>query len=61
MVSLEVEFKNLLTSVEFTRIESQFAFAPPFKQTNYYFDTPDQKLQQHHCGLRIRIYMDHAE
>lgn len=61
MAQVEIEFKNLLTKTEFERLLSSYSFASPFQQTNYYFDTPDQQLKQHHCGLRIRRFADHAE
>lgn len=61
MTSVEVEFKNLLHQHEFQQIKAAYPFAPSFLQANYYYDTAAHQLHQQHCGLRIRIYQDHAE
>ncbi|MGG0719070.1 CYTH domain-containing protein [Robertmurraya massiliosenegalensis] len=54
--NIEIEFKNLLTSAEFTRLkkflnidESMFVM-----QDNHYFDTPQFLLKENGCALRIR-------
>lgn len=61
MADLEIELKTLITKTEYQQIQNHFEFKEPFSQTNYYFDTPDQQLYQQHCGLRLRIFTDHAE
>ena len=61
MATLEVEFKNLLTVTEYDELRQAYPFGQPFLQQNYYFDTPDRLLQQAHCGLRIRLFVDYAE
>lgn len=59
----EIEFKTMLTSEEFQRVKAYYQLTDETlkKQTNYYFDTLDQRLKKRHWGLRIRIYPDYAE
>lgn len=61
MATLEVEFKNLLTVTEYDELRQAYPFGQPFLQQNYYFDTPNRLLQQAHCGMRIRLFVDYAE
>lgn len=52
---IEIEYKNLLTEEEFTRVLSQYPFPErAATQTNYYFETDDFSLKQKGCALRIR-------
>ena len=61
MARLEIEFKTLLSQEKFNQIKTDYAFAPAFTQTNYYYDTKDRQLKAQHCGLRLRLFADHAE
>lgn|SRR5690625_1201363 len=52
---IEIEFKNLLTKVEYDELIDSLQYKHmTVKQTNYYFDTNDRQLQQQKCALRIR-------
>lgn len=53
---IEIEFKNLLTKEEFTRLQLYFKLeqADFRKQDNHYFDTTGFTLKQNHSALRIR-------
>ncbi|MFD0896645.1 CYTH domain-containing protein [Loigolactobacillus binensis] len=57
----EHEFKNLLTMQEYQQLLQTYSFSAPFRQTNLYFDTATQQLRRLGCGLRIRLFKDHAE
>lgn len=61
--NIEIEFKNLLTAAQYQAIYNiyQLNDETAIDQTNYYFDTPDFLLKQHHSALRIRHYLDHYE
>ncbi|MGL6229227.1 MAG: CYTH domain-containing protein [Culicoidibacterales bacterium] len=50
----EIEFKNLLTTEEFTHLSAQFPLPAAHEQTNTYFDTPDFKIKALGGALRIR-------
>lgn len=59
---IEIEYKTLLTHAQFAVIKAKYAPGKnAFVQENYYFDTPDFRLKQLQCGLRIRIFEDSAE
>lgn len=54
---IEIEFKNLLTKMEFTQIREVFhiddhAFE---RQENHYLDTPQFALKEKQAALRIRV------
>ncbi len=53
---IEIEFKNLLTLEEFTRLTSYFQIEEEnfITQDNHYFDTPDYGLKEKRSALRIR-------
>lgn len=52
----EIEFKQILTKDLYDKIfKTYFANKQPFTQTNFYIDTKDFKLRDHHSALRIRI------
>ena len=57
----EIEAKTLLAQDVYQKIVNSFPIRADFVQENYYFDTPDDLLKDHHISLRIRIYADHAE
>lgn len=59
---LEIEFKNLLTAVEFNRLCQAFRLGKDsfFRQVNVYYDTPDFQLKQKRCALRVRKTSDDA-
>lgn len=61
--NIEIEYKNLLTAAQYQAIYNiyQLNDETAIDQTNYYFDTPDFLLKQHHSALRIRHYLDHYE
>ena len=54
---MEIEFKNLLTKEEYTRLLTYFNIGPEqiVHQENHYFDTPNYDLKNAASGLRIRI------
>ncbi|WP_226576979.1 CYTH domain-containing protein [Halobacillus litoralis] len=53
---IEIEFKNLLTKDEYEQVYHFLPFKSVelIEQTNYYFETEDQKLKQQGSALRIR-------
>ncbi|WP_299740289.1 CYTH domain-containing protein [uncultured Rossellomorea sp.] len=53
---IEIEFKNLVTQNEFTRLTSHFHIKDEdfISQDNHYFDTPYYQLKDNHSALRIR-------
>ncbi|SFL36567.1 Uncharacterized protein YjbK [Gracilibacillus orientalis] len=53
---IEIEFKNLLTKDEYQQLVTHFRSyeLTEIEQKNYYFETPDFQLKQHHAALRIR-------
>ncbi|WP_251519414.1 MULTISPECIES: CYTH domain-containing protein [Staphylococcus] len=52
----EIEFKQLLTNKEYESFyNTYFQGEQPFKQTNFYIDTPDFQLMSKLCALRIRV------
>lgn len=57
----EIEAKTLLHKAIYQQIIKDFPIKADFVQENYYFDTPNDLLKNHHISLRIRIYEDHAE
>lgn len=59
---IEIEYKTLLTHAQFTAIKAKYAPEKnAFVQENYYFDTPDFRLKQLQCGLRIRTFEEGGE
>lgn len=54
-IEREIEFKQLLDSNRYQSIKTQyFKGQAPFKQVNYYIDTPDFQIQSQKMALRIR-------
>ncbi|MFQ3543903.1 CYTH domain-containing protein [Halobacillus rhizosphaerae] len=53
---IEIEFKNLLTEEEFTRLSNRLSFdtVELIEQTNYYFETKNLQLRAQGSALRIR-------
>lgn len=53
---LEIEFKNMLTKEEYTRLLKNYSdfHDGPITQHNHYFDTADFQLKQQLSALRIR-------
>ncbi len=53
---IEIEFKNLLTKEEFSRLISHFSIKEDtfITQKNHYFDTPQFDLKEKKSALRIR-------
>ncbi|MFJ7950868.1 CYTH domain-containing protein [Lysinibacillus sp. NPDC096418] len=53
---LEIEFKNLLTKQQYDRLLQKFQIPKDaiHRQTNHYFDTPENSLKNLRSGLRIR-------
>ncbi|AHI55467.1 CYTH domain-containing protein [Listeria ivanovii] len=53
---LEIEFRNLLTQEEYTRLIDAFHIKEDdyFEQTNYYLDTAEFGLKERQSALRIR-------
>lgn len=60
---VEIEFKNLLTEQEYTRLMSHFQASKDqcWVQENHYYDTPDLQLKKRHSALRIRVLPQTAE
>jgi uncharacterized protein YjbK len=54
--NIEIEFKNMLTKVEYERLFEYFNIGKnqQFTQENHYFDTPDFSLKDKGTALRIR-------
>ncbi|PWU67706.1 CYTH domain-containing protein [Gracilibacillus dipsosauri] len=52
---IEIEFKNLLTSQEYRKLDPLFHSVTPIVQINHYFETPDFALKRHGGALRIRV------
>lgn len=58
----EIEFKQLLTEKQYNVIhKTYFNEIEPFKQTNFYIDTPDFDLKDHKSALRIRVKNEYLE
>ncbi|MFC0237846.1 CYTH domain-containing protein [Fictibacillus phosphorivorans] len=53
---IEIEFKNLLTQLEFLKLIDEFDVQQEdfHKQTNYYFDTQYFELKKQKSALRVR-------
>ena len=51
---LEIEFKNLVSAPEFTKLTQAFTITDFTEQTNTYFDTFDGKIKALGGALRIR-------
>lgn len=60
---IEIEFKNLLTKEEFSRLEKFLNIHKHdfYSQENHYFDTNDFSLKERGCALRIRKKNGHFE
>ncbi|MDR1568759.1 MAG: CYTH domain-containing protein [Streptococcaceae bacterium] len=61
MENLEIEFKTLLTQIEYLRLLEAFNVTSFSHQTNVYFDTAKGALKAHGLALRIRFYSDTTE
>lgn len=61
--SLEIEFKNLLTQLEYEKIKTYFNLYESmfFQQENHYFDTSTFSLKENRSALRIRKKADYFE
>lgn len=61
--TIEIEFKNLLTKVEYKNLLKAFKIKDEqiISQTNHYFDTPDFTLKELSSALRIREKNDYYE
>lgn len=58
----EIEFKQLLTEKQYNVIhKTYFNEIEPFKQSNFYIDTPDFDLKDHKSALRIRVKDEYLE
>lgn len=58
-IEREIEFKQLLDRNSYQFIKTQyFKGQTPFKQVNYYIDTPDLQIQSQKMALRIRKKAD---
>ncbi|MBF0812682.1 MULTISPECIES: CYTH domain-containing protein [Staphylococcus] len=58
----EIEFKQLLTESQYNVIhKTYFNEIEPYKQTNFYIDTPDFDLKDHKSALRIRVKDEYLE
>ena len=53
---IEIEFKNLLTKQQYEQLLQEFHISQNaiHRQTNHYFDTPNQAIRKLQSGLRIR-------
>lgn len=52
--NIEIEFKALLTKEEYLKAQSYFE-DKGYSQTNYYFDTHNEKLRSLRITLRVRL------
>ncbi|WP_347835513.1 CYTH domain-containing protein [Gracilibacillus sp. JCM 18860] len=50
---IEIEFKNLLTSQEYRKLDPLFHSVTPIVQINHYFETPDFALKRHGAALEF--------
>lgn len=59
----EIEFKNLLTKIEFEQLLNHFHIKPiDFQlQTNYYFDTAGNYFKEKQIGFRLRVLPNQNE
>ena len=59
----EIEFKNLLTKLEFQSLVGALGLtSTDFQsQTNYYFDTPDNYFKEKKMGFRLRVLPNRNE
>ncbi|MEJ7541904.1 CYTH domain-containing protein [Staphylococcus intermedius] len=58
-IEREIEFKQLLDKNSYSAIKAHyFKGQAPFKQVNYYIDTPDFQIQSQKMALRIREKAD---
>ncbi|MBF0714836.1 CYTH domain-containing protein [Gemelliphila palaticanis] len=57
MENIEIEFKNLLTEQEYTRIYDYYKLSncPDILNVNHYYDTKNYELKNNNCAFRIRI------
>ncbi len=54
-IEREIEFKQRLNKAHYEKIKAHyFSKQSPFKQVNYYIDTPDFQIQSQKMALRIR-------
>lgn len=61
-INNEIEFKQIINESIYQQIQAKyFASVKPFKQVNYYIDTPDFLLKSHHSALRIRVKKNEYE
>ncbi|WP_125572233.1 CYTH domain-containing protein [Lacticaseibacillus songhuajiangensis] len=60
-ISQETELKTMLPAAVAAKILLAYAWEPPFKQTNHYFDTTANDLKHAGSALRIRRFADRAE
>ncbi|MER2039193.1 MAG: CYTH domain-containing protein [Solibacillus sp.] len=60
---IEIEFKNTLTKQQYENLLEAFSVQPSqiHRQTNHYFDTPEQHLKKLSSALRIREMDDMIE
>lgn len=58
--NLERELKIMLTKEQYDQIRSDISFDRCYRQTNTYYDTPDQKLKQMGGAFRIRQLPGHS-
>jgi uncharacterized protein YjbK len=57
----EIEYKTVVSEVQFERLLGHFSVDKTIKQTNTYFDTIDRKLKAIHAACRIRVSDDMIE
>lgn len=57
----EIEAKTLLNKQVYAQLKRSFPVKTDFTQANYYFDSPQRNLAAQKIGLRIRLFVDHAE
>ncbi|WP_155286246.1 CYTH domain-containing protein [Lacticaseibacillus zhaodongensis] len=60
-ISLEREFKTIISADQAAALRQDFKFAPAFTQTNIYFDDKTHRLAAANDALRIRVFADYAE
>ena len=52
--NIEIEYKLLVSKEKFEKLSNLYQNKQFIKQTNTYYDTPNNDLRKKHCAMRIR-------
>ncbi|MDY4788423.1 MAG: CYTH domain-containing protein [Bacilli bacterium] len=58
--NLEIEAKYLIDKNDYLKLVNHFKIDSYFIQTNYYFDTINYDLINHHAAMRVRLLPDNT-